>query len=321
MPTYTSNQKQLISQFVACASVKDSIAAKYLKNNGWVINKAMDEYSTLSYASTIWSRMAMFLQSSQVALLSNYAFSFELLPCSVFNTPKPSFCYFQSHPTASKATENTLSKLFDRYRDSPTDNPDGIGIDGAMKYLADIKVNLDEVACLAISELLRSPSMGEFTRQGFIDGWKDLGADTLKDQALFASSLRKQIPTDPVLFRRVYRYTFILCRLPGQRHLTLDIAAEQWRIFFTPDNGGISWNTQKTPWLDWWIEFVEESWKRPINKDLWEQTEVLMRKTAEDPSLRWWSPDGAWPGAVDDFVLLAKKRLGNSASSDTMKVE
>lgn len=70
-----------------------------------------------------------------------------------------------------------------------------------------------------------------------------------------------------------------------------------------------------------WIEFIEETWKRPINKDLWEQTEVLMRKTLEDPGLQWWSPDGAWPGAVDDFVLYAKKKLGLENSVEAMEVE
>jgi hypothetical protein len=58
--------------------------------------------------------------------------------------------------------------------ESPKDNPDGIGIEGAIKYLGDIKVQLDEVVCLGIAELLRSPSMGEFTREGFVDGWKNV---------------------------------------------------------------------------------------------------------------------------------------------------
>lgn len=44
-----------------------------------------------------------------------------------------------------------------------------------MKYFGDIKVKLDEVVCLGISELLRSPSMGEFTREGYINGWKSSG--------------------------------------------------------------------------------------------------------------------------------------------------
>ena len=52
------------------------------------------------------------------------------------------------------------------------DSPDEIGINGAMKYFGDLQVRLDEVACLAVAELLRSPSMGEFTREGFVEGWR-----------------------------------------------------------------------------------------------------------------------------------------------------
>jgi DCN1-like protein 1/2 len=58
--------------------------------------------------------------------------------------------------------------------EDPRNNPDTLGVEGAMKYLADVKVNLDEVAMLAVSELLTSPTQGEFTREGFINGWKDI---------------------------------------------------------------------------------------------------------------------------------------------------
>lgn len=59
--------------------------------------------------------------------------------------------------------------------DAPEDNPDTIGIEGAMKYFGDIKVELDEVCCFGIAELLKSPSMGEFTREGFLEGWRTAG--------------------------------------------------------------------------------------------------------------------------------------------------
>lgn len=55
--------------------------------------------------------------------------------------------------------------------DSPDENPDTIGINGAMSYLQDLNVQLDEVVCLAIAERLKSPSMGEFTRSSFVSGW------------------------------------------------------------------------------------------------------------------------------------------------------
>jgi DCN1-like protein 1/2 len=59
--------------------------------------------------------------------------------------------------------------------DAPGNNPDGIGIEGVMKYFGDINIELDEVACFGIAELLKSPTMGEFTREGFIEGWKLAG--------------------------------------------------------------------------------------------------------------------------------------------------
>lgn len=98
--------------------------------------------------------------------------------------------YFQS-PQASSGANSSLNKIFDSYRgtwlkrpknlplggltvhpDDVENKPDMIGIEGAMKYLGDIGVQLDEVACFAIAELLQSPSMGEFTRPGFLAGWK-----------------------------------------------------------------------------------------------------------------------------------------------------
>jgi DCN1-like protein 1/2 len=50
-----------------------------------------------------------------------------------------------------------------------------IGIEGAIKYLGEIGIKLDEVACFGIAELLQSPSMGEFPRSGFLAGWKGVG--------------------------------------------------------------------------------------------------------------------------------------------------
>ncbi|RWQ94660.1 Cullin binding-domain-containing protein [Paecilomyces variotii] len=228
--------------------------------------------------------------------------------------------YFQS-PAGASAAGNTaaLNKIFDSYRDAPEENPDSIGIEGAMKYLGDIQVDLDEVCCFGIAELLKSPSMGEFTREGFIEGWRTAGCDSIPKMIAHAATLRTRITSQPDVFRRVYRYAFPLSRLPGQRSLQLEIATEQWRLFFTPDKGGIQWNTPNTPWLDWWIEYMEGKVKRPVNKDLWEQVEVFMRKTTEDENFGWWSADGAWPGALDEFVAYVQAKRGKG--SEAMEVE
>lgn len=49
-----------------------------------------------------------------------------------------------------------------------------IGIQGAFKFFRDIGVQLDEVVCIAIAELCKCPSVGEFTREGFVAGWRSV---------------------------------------------------------------------------------------------------------------------------------------------------
>lgn len=93
-----------------------------------------------------------------------------------------------SHSNTSGASL-ALNRLFDRYRgkllvhlakiatkvvfpDNPVHEPDTIGVDGSMRYLGDIGVKLDEVVVLAVLTELSAPTMGELTREGFIEGWK-----------------------------------------------------------------------------------------------------------------------------------------------------
>lgn len=78
----------------------------------------------------------------------------------------------------------------------------------------------------------------------------------------------------------------------------------------------MAWNTESTPWLDWWIEFLKKRGEKPVNKDLWEQVEVFMQKSLEDEEMGWWDPEGAWPGALDDFVAWVREKRGNGSEMD-----
>lgn len=136
-----------------------------------------------------------------------------------------------------------------------------------------------------------------------------------------AASLRTRIASQPDTFRKVYRYAFPLCRMQGQRNLTFEIAAEQWQLFFTSENGGVDWRTPSTPWLDWFLDYLKSKGQRPVNKDLWEQTEVFMRKTLEDENFGWWDADGAWPGTLDEFVEFVKHDKRGGKPAEAMNTE
>ncbi|MCJ1417154.1 Scaffold-type E3 ligase [Xylographa parallela] len=235
--------------------------------------------------------------------------------------------YFQnpSASTAKSGTTSSLNKLFDKYRGTtslpssfspnshPTtddpESPDTIGTAGTMKYLTDLTVSLDEPAVLAILTELSAPTMGELTRDGFLAGWRALGADSLPKQTTALPHLRAQLSTNPDYFRRVYKHTFLLARTPGQKGVGLDTAVEFWRLLF--GRSGVEWRGRDgTDWLGLWCGFVAERWKKSVSKDMWDQTGAFALKSLEDGSMAWWSEDGAWPGVLDEFVVFVRERRG-----------
>lgn len=44
-----------------------------------------------------------------------------------------------------------------------------------MKYFNDINVDVAAVDILIASEIIQSSSLGEMTREGFVNGWSSLG--------------------------------------------------------------------------------------------------------------------------------------------------
>ena len=58
--------------------------------------------------------------------------------------------------------------------DDPS-TPDTVNVSGMMKYLGDIGVDIEDIGMLAVSEIVKSPTMGEMTKDGFVDGWSALG--------------------------------------------------------------------------------------------------------------------------------------------------
>lgn len=135
----------------------------------------------------------------------------------------------------------------------------------------------------------------------------------------YTERLRQSLRSDPELFRRVYRFCFPMSRMQGQRNVQFEIAKDQWAMFFGPGSGNFAANTATTPWLTYWIEYLEGRGKKPISKDLWNQFEVFVPTAKGDESLGWWDPAGAWPGVIDEFVpfVLAKRASLNSTEMET----
>ncbi|USW50053.1 Putative defective-in-cullin neddylation protein [Septoria linicola] len=226
---------------------------------------------------------------------------------------------FFNNPSGGRPNplQGNLSKVFDQYRDvAATDSPDEIGMDGTFKLCEDLQVSLEDVGALVLFELVGSPSLGSITREGFVDGWMEAGADTAPKMRNVVLQRRSALPTDRELFKNVYNHTFTLNLQERQKALMPEMAAELWKLLFTAP--ALEWRTQNSPWLEWWLEYNETKVKKAVNKDLWKQTLNFAQQTLKDESLSFWSEESSWPSVIDEFVEWVKteKRTSNGDAMD-----
>lgn len=222
---------------------------------------------------------------------------------------------------ASAATKAMLNKLFDKYREDPAGEPDVIGVEGTMSYLPQLEVDLEGMESLAALEIIQAPTMGEISRDGFVNGWLERDCDTIEKQKAYIKTLKTQLPTDKAVFTRVYKYTFFLAKTGQQKAVALDSAILYWDLLFASPLSAVKWSTPSTPWLDWWKEFLNASWKKSVNKDMWNETLKFAQLTLQDEAISFWNEESSWPSVIDNFVEWVKKEKRGGGEQKTEEME
>lgn len=225
--------------------------------------------------------------------------------------------FFNNPNSGNNPLAAPLKKTFDKYRDDPKNSPDEINIEGTGNLLGDLQIELSDVGALVFSELVQSPSLGVITREGFVDGWSDVGVDSVPKMRNVILQRRAQLPTDRQLFRNVYNHTFQLALQDKQKALPMEMATEFWRVLLQAP--AWEWKSKNCPWLEWWIEFYEAKVKKAVNKDLWKQTLTFAEETVKDETLGFWSEESSWPSVIDEFVEWAKEEKG-VGKGDAMEI-
>jgi len=225
-----------------------------------------------------------------------------------------------SAPSSSK-----LSQLFDKYKDPDEDN---ITVDGTIKFCEDLEVDPEDVVLLAIAYELKSPRLGQWTKQGWIDGWKAIGTDSILGMKSALTRLRNQLASDPSYFQKVYNHTFDFARAEGQRSLGLETAQAFWSLLLPHGfhGGALSHVTShdsdddvkmdgeegwKEEYIQWWFDFLNQKGHKGVSKDTWVMFLDFVRSTDSDFSN--YDMEAAWPSTIDDFVDYAKERVTSGA--------
>ncbi|WPJ63844.1 hypothetical protein SMAC4_02077 [Sordaria macrospora] len=226
-----------------------------------------------------------------------------------------------------RGPDDALNQLFDRLisdEDRTTAGAgkpvDAIGAESAQAYISSMGANIENFEAFVVLEIVRADSIGQISRQGFVEGWtavyleQRIPADPTAHRN-YVQMCIQNLPQNPAYFKKVYQFAFGLGKAePAQKALEKDVALVFWDLFLgtaessdTGVPGPRPWKSQNVDWLGAWKRFLAEKWTRSVNKDMWNQTLAFAEKTLVDETLGFWNEDQAWPGVIDDFVLWCRE--------------
>ncbi|CAO1615171.1 unnamed protein product [Jaminaea pallidilutea] len=231
-----------------------------------------------------------------------------------------------------KESEKKLGAIFDEYRDEDEESGAVMTIEGTMSYCEALGVSPEDVVLLPLSFYLQSPTMGQFNRDAFINGWRTMAdgtkaCDTVQGQKEYLPTLTKELQTDAAvkgelgnakgsgLYKRTYEYTYNFARPEGQKSVPLDTALAFWDLLLPhsptfSDQGGSFTQAQYELWKRYLTDEVKS---RTVSKDTWSLFLDFTRDI--DPDFTTHDFEAAWPSTIDGFVTWAKEQKGKMDES------
>ena len=290
------NKEQIIRQFRSVTNATQNDASRLLKQNNYRLEAAIDAF-----------------YSDESAL---------------GNASKNSSNNASSSAKSEKESREKLGKLFDTWKD---EDEGEITMEGAMTMLEDLKMSPEDAVVLPLSFYLRSPSLGTFQKEQYIEGWKSIAGskkcDSIEAQMKLLETLREELKADaPVrgdraneskqgLFHRTYEFTYTFARPEGQKSLPMADALAFWDLIipYAPSLNTSSGNFTLRQ-FNLWKTFLQEKGKdRAISKDTWM---LFLDFTKEiDSDFQNHDFDAAWPSQIDDFVEWARNQPANAGDA------
>ncbi|KAG8812064.1 Scaffold-type E3 ligase [Serendipita sp. 401] len=252
--------------------------------------------------------------------LKKAAWRLEVAMDAYYNNPPPT----TAGSSSKVADPQKISALFDKYKEP--DEAD-IGIDGTIKLCKDLGVEPEDVVMLAVAYELKSPRVGEWTKEGWTEGWKKLNCDSIVQMRAAVGELSTKLSNDTDYFRSVYNYTFDFAKTEtGQRSISIENACAFWGLLLPAglkgralqhmdaktDGEEVVYTPSREPgwkqeYNDLWFEYLNEKGGKGVSKDTWLMFFDFVRTI--DDKFEKHDVEAAWPSAIDDFAVWVKSRI------------
>jgi DCN1-like protein 1/2 len=123
-----------------------------------------------------------------------------------------------------------------------------------------------------------------------------ISCDTVDKQKAYIKNLKEELPANRDLFERVYKYAFTIAKTGNSKQAALDQAIAFWDLLTT-------------------------SYKKSINKDMWNETLKFAKLTLADEEMSFWTEESSWPSVIDDFVAWVKNEKRGGSKTEVMDEE
>lgn len=262
-----------MKSFVELTNCRGDKARKYLQENNWNINYALNEYYDREVGSFV----------------DNNGLDVE---------------------PDKRVYPQDLVDLFDKYAHADTMIPHVITFEGMIQFIGDLGLSLeDDLMTIVLAKLLSWKKMTDtITRDQFLSTWFMQGCSHLKEMKLLLSELNHKLYRDPTYFVEIYNYTFNLILDEKATQLDLTTAMEYWKLFLLHPTHAIPVQLD-TEMVSLWLQFLQDETKTTITADCWH---MILRFFLQYPTLSSlasnYNETDAWPYIIDEFYEYLEDR-------------
>lgn len=292
-------EDDLIKSFLELTHCRNEIAKKYLTENNWNINYALNDY----YDKEL---------NSFVNEPNNQDKIYPAALTDLFNRYSD-----QVYPDGTKwITFEGMIKFIEELEISQQNSDNHNNTTTNISTKEKLNINRPEtqteddnndISIVILAKLLSWKNMNDsLDYEQFCNSWFIQGCSTLKDMRLLLFDLNHRFYHDPIYFVEIYNYTFNLLLDVDSTQLDMTTATEYWRQFLVTTRHKIPINVNEEICC-MWFQFLKGTKKALITFDCWKMILQFFQKYSNFQELASnYDENAAWPYIIDEFYEYLK---------------